>query len=215
MVSNVKAIYTKRNGLYHFIFFTILGYDRCVKAFLHSSILLHADMRILDVGCGSGLCTKTLLKLAEVQDLDNLTFNAFDLTEAMLASFQQWTMVKQASNVAITQADLMALERLPEDWRDYSLIIAAASLEYLPKDKLSEVLKTLRTLLAKDGELIVIITRQNAVTRVLVNWLWKANIYKKKELETKLQQAAFKHVQFLSFPGKMQVMNLGMFIVKL
>jgi ubiquinone/menaquinone biosynthesis C-methylase UbiE len=211
----IESLYTKRNSLYHFIFFTLLGYDRRVEDFLYASIRLHEGMRILDAGCGSGLCTKKLIQLAADRGLSDLTFNAFDLTEAMLVTFRQWVEAKRASNVTIKQADFMALDQLPKSWRGYNFIIAAASLEYLQKDKLGKALKDLRIRLAKDGEIILIITQQNLVTRMLVNWLWKASTYRKAELETIFRQANFRYIQFLSFPGKRRLMNRGMFIVKL
>jgi cyclopropane fatty-acyl-phospholipid synthase-like methyltransferase len=98
------------------------------------------------------------------------------------------------------QADVLQLEGLPQDWREYDLIVSASMLEYIPRERLPEALRALRERLADGGRLLVFMTKSNWLTRPLVGWWWQSNVYEKSELLTAFQKAGFTQVRLGAFP---------------
>ncbi len=87
-------------------------------------------------------------------------------------------------------------------------------LEYLPKDRLAEALAEFRQRLAADGTLTIFITRRNALMVPLIEWWWKANIYKRGELREIFRQAGFDSITFHRFPWPFWHLNLWGLIVE-
>src|SRR4030095_7728293 len=106
--------------------------------------------------------------------LDYKSIDAFDLTPAMLNRFQKMLNARNITGVQLRQADVLARETLPSSWTNYDLILSTSMLEYLSKQDLPRALKELRARLGLDGRLLLMITRKTPETKVLIEWLWRA-----------------------------------------
>jgi hypothetical protein len=87
------------------------------------------------------------------------------------------------------------------DWTDYDLIVTASMLEYVPRERLAEALAALRGRLTDQGRLILFITKRNWLTRPLVGWWWRSNLYKRQELSIAFREAGFARAEFRAFPA--------------
>lgn len=86
------------------------------------------------------------------------------------------------------------------DWADYDLIVSASILEYVPRQRLVEALAALRNRLAEDGWFVLFMTKRNWMTRPLVGWWWRSNLYDRYELSTAFREAGFPRAEFRAFP---------------
>ena len=73
-------------------------------------------------------------------------------------------------------------------------------LEYVPRERLAEALAALRGRLAVQGRLILFITKRNWLTRPLVGWWWRSNLYNRQELANAFRDAGFTRPEFRAFP---------------
>lgn len=197
--NEVKKLYTKKASLYHNFFIDILGLGRKLKRFFLGSNYLRPHSKILDAGCGTGIVTRILYGIAIEKKYEGMMFDAFDFTPAMLDIFHQWIVNENAKNITLKQADVLDLKNLPQDWKEYDLIVSEGMLEYLPKYKVPEAVSNLKQLLKDDGKLLVFITRRNIVTKLLVELWWKANIYDEKEINQIFQGIDFGEFRLKSF----------------
>jgi cyclopropane fatty-acyl-phospholipid synthase-like methyltransferase len=179
----IQKLYTKKASFYDFFFLDFLGVGRRIEKFFRQSDYVRSDFKILDAGCGTGNTTKSLYTLSLEKGYKNVTFHAFDLTQAMLDLFQQWVKKVGANNIILKQADVLGLEQLPPDWNEYDRIVSCGMLEYLPKDKMRKALSNLELLLKNNGRLVVFITSRNIITKLFIEQWWKANTYDEKELQ--------------------------------
>ncbi|MGH9221776.1 MAG: class I SAM-dependent methyltransferase [Vicinamibacterales bacterium] len=100
------------------------------------------------------------------------------------------------------QANVLQLDDLPTGWANYDLIVTASMLEYVPRERLAEALAALRGRLANQGRLILFITKRNLLTRPLVGWWWRSNLYNRQELSIAFRDAGFTRAEFRAFPLK-------------
>jgi cyclopropane fatty-acyl-phospholipid synthase-like methyltransferase len=131
----------------------------------------------------------------------------------MLSRFQQEIERRRIERVQLCQADVMSMEALPPSWREYDLILSASMLEYLPKQDLPSALAGLRARLAVGGHMLVMITRKTPETRVLIEWVWKAERYTKCELIESFHRAGFRDLQWFRFPRKYFWLNRANYVV--
>ncbi len=204
----VENLYSERTSLYHFIFMTLYRYHRQIENFLQKGAYVRSGMRVLDAGCGSGLVTKKLHGMTEEKHCTDMTFHGFDLTPAMLARFQTWIVENNLQNaIEVMRANVLDLQVLPEDWKDYDLIVSASMLEYIPKDQLPIALGNLAGRLNKDGSLLLFITKKNLITQYLVGKCWKANLFVEGEMDTLLRQIGFRTIVRKLFSGPYRYAN--------
>jgi cyclopropane fatty-acyl-phospholipid synthase-like methyltransferase len=105
------------------------------------------------------------------------------------------------THVRHKQANVLELEhQLSPTWRDYDLIISASMLEYVPKESLTHAISALGARLAPNGRLLVVITRKNWITKVLIDWWWHASRYSRKELREAFATAGLGDLTFIRFP---------------
>jgi ubiquinone/menaquinone biosynthesis C-methylase UbiE len=194
--SQVQRLYTNRADFYERLFINLLGWGKELETFFWKSDYVQPNIKVLDAGCGSGIVTKTLFKLARRKDVGGIQFHAFDITQNMLEVFQQWITKQGSKNIEIQQADVLEIDALPPYWKDYDLIVISAMLEYLPKDKVEYALKNLRQLLETGGLLLLFITKRNFITRWLAEKWWKTNLYDEQEIGTLLNSAGFVKSEF-------------------
>ncbi len=193
-----EKLYAKRASFYERFFVNSLGWGREIITFLRSSNYLGQKTKVLDAGCGTGVVTRSLSELAREKGYTEIVFHAFDLSPNMLDIFRQWINSQGAKNIEVRQADVLEIETLPSDWKQYDLIVSSTMLEYLPKHRVKDALTNLRHLLREQGVLLVFITSQNPITRWLARAWWKTNLYEAREIQGLLHGAGFDLVEFKS-----------------
>lgn len=208
----VQKLYTRRAD-HCSAFIGAFQSPRGFQALLKRSPLLRPGLRVLDAGCGSGKATLVLLEALRQNHFDYKKVDAFDLTPALLDRFQRVVDALGITGVRLCQADVLALEALPSSWTDYDLILSVSMLEYLPKEELSRALGGLRARLAPGGNMLVVITRKAPETKVLIEWLWHAERYTKKELLLAFTKAGFRDPTFLTFPWPYFWLNRASYVV--
>lgn len=197
---DVQKFYSAKAGLYHrFVFAS--GYPAGLRALFRSLGLPGAGTKVLDAGCGTGVLTRGLYGIAADQGLDNVRFQGFDLTPAMLERFEEWASDHRAYPIETRQGNALDLATLPEDWKDYDAIVTSGMLEYIAREKLSSVLAGLGELLAPGGKMVVCISRKNWLMHWLMGRWWKAEMYTRDEMEKIMAEAGFREVSFERFPA--------------
>jgi len=126
--------------------------------------------------------------------------HGFDLTQAMLSRFQTSLDTRGINDVQLRQADVLALDQLPQSWVDYDLILSASMLEYLPKNELPIALAELRKRLSPNGSLLVVITKKSPEAKILIEWWWRSERYARHELYQAFAAGGFRDVTFRRFP---------------
>ena len=210
--SAIQELYTAGIDRYS----SFIRFFRSPQAFqtlLRSSGLLRPGLRVLDAGCGFGMVTFALLEALQKSNFDYQGVDAFDLTPAMLGRFQQTLEARGLTRVQLRQADVLALHTLPPSWTDYNLILSASMLEYLPKQDLPCALEGLRTRLASNGHILVVITRKTPETKALIEWVWHGERYTREELRRAFEQAGFQDPVFWRFPSRYFWLNRANYVV--
>ncbi len=191
----VQEFYTKRALSYESLYVKRLGWGRELDTFFSDSDYLQSSLKVLDAGCGTGVITRTLNKVALKKGYEDIEFHAFDLTQGMLDIFQMHIEEKEIKNVKLQQADVLKIESLPENWNDYDLIISSALLEYIPKEQISNALINLKKLLKNGGKMLIFITRRNFITNITGKLWWKTNLFKDDQFHRELQDVGFNKIQ--------------------
>ena len=212
--TDVQTLYTEKIKLYHDVFDRLLRYKHGIGAFYRKCDYLQHDMRILDAGCGSGNQTINLHAVSKMKRIKGIEFNGFDLTPAMLAMFKQRIIQEKIKNVKLMRANVLEIEKLPDSWKDYDLIVSSAMLEYLSKKEIRRALSNLKKLLKHDGTMIVFITKQNILMKILIEMWWEATSYKQDEIKKIFNEVGFKNVNFKRFPPPFLHLNLWGHIIE-
>lgn len=210
----IIRLYTARSWLYHGFFFHLLRYHKRIESILRNQSYIHSQMNVLDAGCGSGLLTKVLWKEAKEKQADNMVFHAFDLTPHMIDQFNAWIDRNGASNIRTQQGDGLNLQTLPADWNGYDLIVTSGMLEYLPKERLADAFRGLKTLLKPDGIIFVCMTKTSRASQLLVTKWWKAESYTQKEVESALADAGFTDVRVIRPQGMYKIAKEGIIVME-
>ena len=196
---DVVRLFTANHHTYD-RFIRMVRYEQGLRAFFEQSSLLRSDLRVLDAGCGTGALTLAFHEALRRKGFKTKSLDAFDLTPAMLSRLQEKCESREI-RIRTTQANVLELDRMAPDWTDYDLIVTASMLEYVPRQRLAEALAGLRGRLADDGRLVLFITKRNWLTRPLVGWWWRSNLYDRQELSTAFREAGFPRVEFRAFPA--------------
>jgi len=200
--NRVRGLYTRKAKLYQFFFVNFLQWEKVLETYFQANRTLHSGMSLLDAGCGTGSVTRVLHRLASRQGIDKITFHAFDLTPAMLDLFRQWMKKEGVQDIQLQQANVLDLEnQLPQDWKDYDLIVASTLLEYIPHEQIDRALSNLKRLMAEDGRLLVFVTKRTWIARWTGAKWWGTNLFNPDEIETNLRQAGFTAIQIKKLPA--------------
>lgn len=213
MVRQTQELYSKRVGVYE-RFVSVFLYPQGLRSFFMGLDLLRKDVRILDAGCGTGIVTFALLDALNRLKRNPIGIQGFDSSAQMLAQFQEKMKDRDIESIDICQANVLDLQQLPSSWNNYDLIVSASMLEYIPRKNLSSVLFDLRSHLSEDGYFLLFISRKNWLMKILVGWLWSANLYSRKELEEAFVAAGFKRTTFKKFPLKFFHLNIWGHVVQ-
>ena len=198
----VQRFYAKRASLYERLFVDFLGWGRELEAFFQRSDYIQPNFKILDAGCGTGIVTRILYRLAHEQGLEGIKFHAFDLTQNMLDIFHQWIIAHKANNIELKQADVLEAEMFPSDWKEYDLIVSSTMFEYLPEDKTKDALVNLKQLLREGGTILVFLTKRNILTRWFAEKWLKTNLYDESEIQTLFHEAGFDEITYKNFSSQ-------------
>jgi SAM-dependent methyltransferase len=198
--SDVVQFFTAQHGVYD-RFINWVRYPQGLRSFFEQSSLLRSDLRVLDAGCGTGAVTFALHEALVRRGFAPGTVHAFDLTPAMLQHFREQAARRGIERLATMQANVLQLDELPTGWAEYDLIVTASMLEYVPRERLAEALAGLRRKLGDNGRLVLFITKRNWLTRPLVGWWWRSNLYNRHELSIAFREAGFARAEFRAFPA--------------
>lgn len=213
-------LYTRRTQGYLRLLTFLRAYPALRAFFAQTSLISRSSgHRILDAGCGTGMETLALRDAMAKQELEGreaTVFHAFDLTPAMLDIFRQRLDAKNISSdeVSLICCDVLKLNELPASWCDYDVVVTGYMLEYLPRDKVADALRSLRSLLKEDGHILIFIAKRNCITRPLFGWWWDANLYNHTEVEDLVRQANFSHFVFRRLPQKYRHLSIFTHIVE-
>jgi len=208
-----QQLFTDRPNSYA-RFIRFLRYPQGLRAFFLASPLLHAELRALDAGCGTGAVLLALRAAMVRRGFAVGALYGFDLTPAMLDLFRDALERRGIGGVDLRQADVLHLEALPDSWANFDLIVSASMLEYVPRERFVEALTVLRDRLRPGGTFVLFMTRRNPLTRLLVGRLWQSNLYSVDELTTAFRGAGFSNFHFRTFPPSARYMNLWGHVVE-
>jgi 2-polyprenyl-3-methyl-5-hydroxy-6-metoxy-1,4-benzoquinol methylase len=211
--SEVQLFFSTRTETYN-SFISAFRYPQGIRALLQASDLLRPGLRVLDAGCGFGVVTFAFIEAMASRGLNYESIHAFDLTPAMLSRFQTSLDTRGINGVQLHQADVLALDQLPQSWIEYDLVLSASMLEYLPKSELPLALAELRKRLSPNGSLLIVITKKSPEAKILVEWWWRSERYARGELRQAFAAGGFRDVTFRRFPKKYFWLNGGSYAVE-
>jgi SAM-dependent methyltransferase len=201
-----QTLYSRRLDAY-VSFVSTFRHEAGLRALLDRSGLLRDGLRVLDAGCGTGFATFALLDTLARHRLAIDRIDAFDLTPAMLARFETRLRTRPEPRVALRQADVLQPSELPAAWTGYDLILSVSMLEYVPRAALSGALRSLLACLAPGGRLLVVITRRNPLTWLLIEKWWHAHRYTRRALAACVAEAGGTAPRFLAYPLRAAWLN--------
>ncbi len=211
--SEVQHIYSTRTATYN-TFISVFRYPQGIRAILQTSDLLRPGLRLLDAGCGFGVATFAFIEAMGRRSLNYESIDAFDLTPAMLSRFRTSLDTRGINDVQLRQADVLALDQLPQSWVNYNLILSASMLEYLPKNELPLALAELRKRLSPNGSILILITKKSPEAKILIEWWWRSERYSREELHQAFAAGGFRDVTFRRFPSRYFWLNRSSYAVE-
>jgi ubiquinone/menaquinone biosynthesis C-methylase UbiE len=208
-----RQFFTDRHELYA-RFIRSIAYSEAFRAFFVASPLLRPGVRVLEAGCGTGALTLAVHEASVRRATPLGAFDAFDLTPAMLQHLRATLEQRGIGGVELVEADVLELDALPAAWRDYDLVVSAAMLEYVPRERLLDALRGLRARLREGGRFVLFVTKRNLLTRLLVGYWWRSNLYSAAELADAFQQAGFSEITFPGFPLSARYLSIWGHVVE-
>jgi ubiquinone/menaquinone biosynthesis C-methylase UbiE len=112
----------------------------------------HRPLRILDLGCGDGVVTRTILASEPTAAVI-----AFDGSDAMLARFREKLTDAHESQVTFVRGNFNEddwIDRLPSGRREFDAIVSAFAIHHSPDDRKQIIYRQLFDLLAPGGVFI-------------------------------------------------------------
>lgn len=205
---DAQTLYTEKADEY-VSFSSRFSHRQGLTALLLAENLVSDGQRVLDAGCGAGLASLALLAALGRRGWRARKIDAFDLTPAMLERFARTLRTRAIPGVELRQADVRDPAGLPPAWTGYDLIMSVSMLEYVPRQELAVVLGRLRERLAPAGRMILVITRRNLITRIVVEKPWHAHSYTRAEFGAALSAAGCHHVRFARYPARFFWLSLA------
>jgi SAM-dependent methyltransferase len=199
LTDDARRLFTEKPDTYA-RFIRLVRYPPALRMFWRASPLLRDCVRILEAGCGTGALTFAVWNAAAERGIRTEAFDVFDLTPAMLDRLRTSLQRRGIDTIRLAEANVLELDALPESWRDYDLVVSASMLEYVPRDRFAEALRSLRSRLRDGGRLVLFVTRRNPLTRVVIGRWWQSNLYTAPELQQAFTVAGFSEVRFPGFP---------------
>lgn len=91
----------------------------------------------------------------------------------------------------VRQADILNVDVLPADWKEYDLIVFSGLIEYLPKEEIINALLNLKKLLKPEGRLVAFVSRKTVFNKIIQHW-WKQALFEEQEVGELFRQAGFR-----------------------
>ena len=130
-----------------------------MKNFISEIVTDHNTMRVLDIGCGSGIYLKSILSVNP-----NATGIGIDVDEEAadqaMQNIKVWGLVDRFE---IIKGDIRSL---PSDINSFDLITLINVVYYFPVEKRVELFRTLRSKLSSEGSLAIVMTMEGKDTDV-------------------------------------------------
>lgn len=209
---NAERFYTERKYLLRFTI-NVLNYLSALRKLWRENLRMRDGMKILDIGCGTGALTKTLYQVSREKFAAQIQFRAFDLTQSLLDDFQKWIIENNRADIKAIKADARKIEDdLPADWNNFDVICSSGVLEYLTEQELIAALQKIRNRLNDKGRLIVMGSREHCINRILIQGLYRANIYGKENFAYILRRAGFRTIDYWQFPKPYSYLNFWGYI---
>lgn len=212
MTCGVEEFYTKNAGLLKFTIKTI-QYLPALEKLWRLNFDFKPGIKILDVGCGNGALTKTLLKTSRNLKVEPVNFFALDVTEALLNEFRLWILQQEITNIRTIKADLRETARLPFSWRNFDVICSSGVLEYLEEQEIIDALRHFYELLKPEGRLIAMDSHKHVFNYFLIHLLYRANLYSRKKFVRMVRSVGFEKISFWRFPYPYSYLNFWGYIV--
>lgn len=208
-----RQFFTERHELYA-RFIRSIPYSEAFRAFFVASPLLRPGLRVLEAGCGTGALTLAIHDASVRRGTPLGSFDAFDLTPAMLQHLRETLERRGIDGVNLAEANVLELDGLPAAWQGYDLVVSAAMLEYVPRERFVEALRGLRARLKEGGRFVLFMTKRNLLTHLLVGYWWRSNLYTAAELSDAFEQAGFSEISFPGFPLSARYLSIWGHVVE-
>ena len=187
---NNKSSYSWAARWYDFSL-TVNGYRQGIrKFFARTSLSLPTALKILDVGCGTGLMSEILLEKFPLAQIP-----AFDIDEKMIEQFRQkiarWPSPRQV-RLQINVGNLFEFSTADK----FDLIVTGGVLESVP---LQPAITRLKNFLAPNGFFLNIALKQNWFTRYILGYIFNLTPYELRTNLGALRQAGFNKVDIMPF----------------
>lgn len=205
---DAQTLYTEKADAY-VSFSSRFSHRRGLTALLLAENLVRDGQRVLDAGCGAGLASFALLDALGRRGWRARKIDAFDLTPAMLERFAQTLHTRAIPDVELRQADVRDPAGLPPAWTGYDLILSVSMLEYVSREALAVVVRRLRERLAPAGRMLLVITRRNPITWIVVEKPWHAHSYTRAEFRAALSAAGCDPVRFTHYGARFFWLSLA------
>ncbi len=195
---DAQAFFTARARTYA-QFIRLFRYQQGLQAAVARSGLLQPGMRVLEAGCGTGALTLAFHEAMSAVGLSPVEYHAFDLTPAMMELLRESLAARGVNGVELKRANVLSLDTLPADWRDYNLVLTASMLEYVPREQFPAALAGLRQRITAGGHMLLFVTRDNWLMQPLIGRWWRSNLYTTQQLRDAFASGGFADVRFLRF----------------
>lgn len=210
---DARRLFTERYATYA-RFIRAVRYPQGLRAYFLASPLLQPSARVLEAGCGTGALTLAVHDAARRRRIPLQTFNAFDVTPAMLDQLRAKLNRRSIDDIELVEANVLHLDALPATWRDYDLVVSASMLEYVPREQFADALSGLRQRLRHSGRFVLFVTRRNPLTRLMIGRWWQSHLYTAAELTDAFRQAGFSRFALGTFPLAARYLSLWGHVVE-
>jgi 2-polyprenyl-3-methyl-5-hydroxy-6-metoxy-1,4-benzoquinol methylase len=127
--------------------------DPVIKTFLSDIVPSDPGLRVLDIGCGSGLLLKSISQINP--DLSGLGIDVDEAaTRQAMQNMEKW---KLQERFKIIKGDI---RDLPDDIPHFDLITLVNVVYYFPVEQRPELFRSLRSRLSPRGSLVIIMNMQ-------------------------------------------------------
>lgn len=185
---DILRLYTAHHHAYTTMI-KLVGHEAMLTKYFQR-VAFPDNVRILDVGCGSGALTKAVCTVLDQQKIQAECIQGFDFSAPAVHAYATFAAQHPEHHIVVTQCDVRMIDSgLSLQWKNYDYILSSGMLEYLDKRELVNALKTLVHRLRSNGKIIIFISRSTWLNKIFLEKIWKANAFTKTELRNIFQSA--------------------------
>lgn len=213
VTDNPLKMFSERSHSYA-RFIRSLAYPQGLRNYFYKSALLADGLKVLDAGCGTGVVMLGFRDALLARGFRPGTLHGLDLTPAMMDRFRETMAARQITDIRLAQCNVLKLDELAPDWKDYDRVISASMLEYVPRERFVDAIAGLRDRLKPGGTFTLFMTRRNLFMHPLIGHWWQSNLYSRDELQQAFGQAGYTDIAFRRFSGLFVYLNLWGYVVE-